>query len=867
MNQPAVYPVALEGLEPRWSRLITATDTRGDERTWHVLDSHADGPQHAPELTVVCVHGNPTWSYLWREVIAAADDRRRVVAIDHLDMGFSERTGTVRPLAQRIADLDTVISALAPTGPIVMVGHDWGGAIALGWARRHTERVVAVAVANTAVHQPENASAPSIIRLARSPGVLGLVAERTDGFIRGALAMTNAMPPEVATGFLAPYRHRSRRAAVAEFVRDIPLEPGHRSAATLDAIAAGLDALAARPTLLVWGTDDPVFSDLYLRDLRARLPHADVHRVEGSSHLVTEDVDFAGLLFDWLDQALGAPTAPAPPSPAATDRRPAWAALSERRHDSSVAIIEPAGASITFADLANRVERVAAAMYAEGIGPGSRVATMTEPGIDLITLVYACWRAGAAIVVADPGLGVRGLSRALRGAVPDVVVGNDKALAAARVMRWPGRRIATGSGRLRTGDASLAAWADTTAPPPPTPGPDTEAAVLFTSGATGPAKGVVYRHHQLETQRDVLAGTYRIRSDDAMVAAFAPFALYGPALGIASMVPDVDLVRPGRLTADALEAATEAIGATLVFASPASLRNVVATAGAGPRPSFASVRLVLSAGAPVPPALLRRSLEVFPAAVAHTPYGMTEVLPVADIDLAGIDRAVAEAGAEANGVCVGLPVAGVRIAISGFDAAGFAEGDLSTAAGSTGEVCVAAPHGKDRYDQLWRTERSSSRTEGWHRTGDVGHLDAEGRLWVEGRLGHVIHGPSGPVTPVAIELALEDLDQVAGAAAVGVGPRGTAQTVAVVSLAAPPDGAVAPPRSRRGPRRDRAAVAPLDLTDAARAAVADATGADLAAVLVVDALPVDRRHNAKIDRTALAAWAERFLAGESVPPP
>jgi olefin beta-lactone synthetase len=371
------------------------------------------------------------------------------------------------------------------------------------------------------------------------------------------------------------------------------------------------------------------------------------------------------------------------------------------------------------------------------------------------------------------------------------------------------------------------------------PDPKAEAAVLFTSGATGPAKGVVYTQAQLSAQIELVRSTYRLTRADKLVAAFAPFALYGPALGVGAVVPDMDVTAPGTLTAAALADAAGATGATVVFAAPAALRNVVATAAslsAGQRAALNRVRLVMSAGAPVPAALLRQVAEVLPAAELHTPYGMTEVLPVTDISLPGI-----EAAGPGNGVCVGLPRPGVEVRLSPLDGLGRAEGELTGEPGMTGEICVAAAHVKQRYDRLFAVEQASSRNPGWHRTGDVGHLDPEGRLWVEGRLVHVITTPDGPVTPVGVEQAIETRPEVAHAAVVGVGPAGTQAVVAVVVPATESTGPLASP--------------------ALAAAARDASRTPLAAVLTVRRLPTDIRHNSKIDRAAVSRWAGRVLAG------
>jgi acyl-coenzyme A synthetase/AMP-(fatty) acid ligase len=147
---------------------------------------------------------------------------------------------------------------------------------------------------------------------------------------------------------------------------------------------------------------------------------------------------------------------------------------------------------------------------------------------------------------------------------------------------------------------------------------------------------------------------------------------------------------------------------------------------------------------------------------------------------------------------------------------------------------------KDHYDQLWVTQRDSARDHGWHRTGDIGHLDPEGRLWVEGRMAHIITTPVGVVTPVGPEQRMERLDPVRLAAVVGVGPPGRQAVVAVVEA----------------PLQDRG-VASTELTDALRLAA----GIEFAAVLVVDELPVDIRHNSKIDRAQVAQMASKVLAG------
>jgi olefin beta-lactone synthetase len=835
---PPTERFARWGIDPGWSRLVDVSDGAGGTHRWHALEHAA---VDRPDATVVCVHGNPTWSYLWVPVLRRLGERYRVVAPDLLGMGYSERTAP-RRFADRVADLDRFIEHAVPTGPIVLMAHDWGGAIAMGWAVEHPDRVAALVLANTGIAVPDQRSAPAIIRLAATRGVHDLVTRRTSIFVRGTTRLSRRRLTAVQReAFAAPYARAADRAAIADFVGDIPFSPDHPSAAAIASVADRLGSLDV-PVLLTWGGADPVFDDDFADDLVARFRHPEIHRFASAGHLVVAEADVAGVAADWLADRLHAPPAPVSDlrrdeAGAGSVHRPLWAGLEARAVDPATADLVgfhdgASGRSVSFAELWRMVEAFAARLHAKGVAPGDRVAVLVPPSIELVAVVYAIWRLGAVTVVADRGLGLAGLGRAVRGARVDAVVGPRRALGAARVLRW-----APGAVSLRLSDLVDQERRADLPPPPDAPDP---AAVLFTSGATGPAKGVRYTHGQLAAQREALAARYGIETGDRFVAAFAPFALFGPALGIASAIPDVDVTRPGKLTAAALDQACRSLEATMVFASPAALANVVATA-TGELAGLARVRMVMSAGAPVPARTLRAMARLAPAATLHTPYGMTEVLPVADTDL----EEISEVGTGA-GVCVGHPVEGCDVMIAPLDLDP-AEPLESLPTARTGEVLVRAAWMSSGYDRLWRTERAARPRdhEGsvWHRSGDVGHLDDAGRLWIEGRSVHVIRTLAGPVTPVPVEVAVEEavgaVDGGTRAAAVGVGPAGIQQLVVVIEGAF--DG-----------------LADDELATRVRAAL---PSHEVAAVCVTTALPVDIRHNAKIDRAEVAEWADRLLAG------
>ena len=904
--QPASLPPAgLPGLDPAWSRLVDVVDADGVTRTFHVLDSwagrHADSASVGAEPvgTLLCVHGNPTWSYLWRRLVAAAPAGWRVIAPDHLGMGYSERIDTPRVLAQRVDDLGRLTDALGITGrdwtgqagvgPVVTVAHDWGGIISMGWAAEHRDQLRGVVLTNTAVHQPATSKGPVLIRLAHQPLLNRISCRWTPLFVRTTTSLTwPRLPKDVRDAFAGPYDSVARRAGVSDFVADIPFAAGHPSQPTLDRIADGIAGLGV-PALILWGPRDPVFLEEHLRDLQQRLPQADLHRYEKASHLLPEDASgYAAAIDTWIGRLplhessvdAGPPTAAPDSASPGRHRRPVTDAqalasaaaapsvpapslpsvlteLATRARDAGPAVVEVGGRSISWADLAARVRNTAAGLAAAGVKPGDRVALLVPPSIELTVALYSVWQAGGVIVVADKGLGLRGMGRALRSARIDHLIADTPGLLAAGPMRVPGTRIATREvskalrRAARVGHTLPAlAQAGQHLPCPTESAADDEAAVVFTSGATGPAKGVLYRHRQLRAQLELIRATYRITGSDRIVAAFAPFALYGPALGVPSAVPATDVTRPGTLTAAALGDAAAAIDATVVFASPAALANVLATAsGVTPahRAALGKVRLLMSAGAPVPAELLRRLADLLPNAAMHTPYGMTEGLPLTDISLPEI-----EAAGTGDGVCVGRPLRGVDLMVAPLDESGVPGSELTDEPGVTGEIWVRAAHLKDRYDTLWVLEQAAAAHPGWHRTGDVGALDEQGRLWVQGRTVHVVSTAGGPVTPVGIEQRVQrrlgDGGVLAGGvsgaggrpgvAVVGVGPAGTQQVVVVLAGADGP-------------------LASLELADTARSVA----GHDVAAVLVMKELPVDIRHNSKIDRVAVARWADRQLSG------
>lgn len=262
------------------------------EPLWHATDAgrmhYVDiGPRGADP--VLLVHGNPSWGFLWRDLAAELVRRgRRVVIPDHVGMGLSDRPDRFLRLEDRIRHLGSVVDALG-LRDIDLGVHDWGGAIGLGLAGRQPGRFRRLLATNTAAWP--STRIPLRIALCRAPAIGRFLVQQLDGFAWPATWMSTERPlsSAVKAGFLAPYGSAARRRAVADFVADIPMEPGHPSRPTLEAVSRGLDALAAHPSMILWGARDFCFTSRFADELALRWPRATKRLLPRSGHYLLED--------------------------------------------------------------------------------------------------------------------------------------------------------------------------------------------------------------------------------------------------------------------------------------------------------------------------------------------------------------------------------------------------------------------------------------------------------------------------------------------------------------------------------------------------------------------------------------------------
>lgn len=513
------------------------------------------------------------------------------------------------------------------------------------------------------------------------------------------------------------------------------------------------------------------------------------------------------------------------------------------------------GVTLTYAQLDARSDAIAAGLAARGVVAGCRCVVMVRPTPEFFLLMFALFKLGAVPVLIDPGIDKRALKQCLAQAQPMAFIGIPLAILARAVMGWAPSaplRITTGRFALLANASLSRIEADGagTGPRLAATAADDVAAILFTSGSTGVPKGVVYRHRHFVAQIEMLGSAFGIEAGGVDFPTFPPFALFDPALGLTSVIPDMDPTRPAKADPRKLHAAIARFKADQLFGSPALMR-VLADYGE----SLPTLRRVTSAGAPVPPEIVRRMLELLPPDASFwTPYGATECLPVAVIEGRELLelRARTEQGA---GTCVGRPVAGNTVRIIAIDDNAIAEWDdaLLVPKGEVGEIVVAGPSATDAYfgreDQTALAKIRETLPDGseriMHRMGDLGWFDEDGRLWFCGRKSQrVVVDALTTLCTEQVEPVFNTHPAVARSALVGVGPRG-AQTAVLCFELKPGGGAD-----------------PKEVADELRH-IADGfvhTAKVDVFLHYPKSFPVDIRHNAKIGRETLAAWAAGRMA-------
>ncbi len=512
--------------------------------------------------------------------------------------------------------------------------------------------------------------------------------------------------------------------------------------------------------------------------------------------------------------------------------------------------------SWTFSEMNRTADLFAHRLSDLGVKRGDRVMLMVKPSLEFITLTFALFKIGAIVILIDPGMGYRNLRRCIGQVKPSVFIGIAKAHLFKRIFPKPFATIRISVcigpsyglfGPALSADDLLGSPADKIAFPAAEMAADDPAAILFTTGSTGPPKGVCYEHSIFRAQLQLIRDYYGIGPFDVDQPAFPLFALFSTGIGACSVIPVMDPARPARVDPARFIRTINENRVTYSFGSPA-IWNVVSRYCIDHNIRLGSVKKILMAGAPVPAELLARTLAILTEdAEIHTPYGATESLPIASITAKEILTETWEETKKGRGVCVGKPLPSIIIKVIRTSDLPIENWDDSLLLPDyeIGEIVVRGPVVTRRYvnnDKENQLAKIADRKHFWHRMGDLGYLDAKGRLWFCGRKAHRILTRTGTMYTICCEALFNGHPAVFRSALVGAGPAGKQVPVLIVE-----------PNNKKTAKK-------ILVKELQYIAQQNEMTRSIKHFLIHPDFPVDIRHNAKIFREKLALWAARQIS-------
>ncbi len=527
-----------------------------------------------------------------------------------------------------------------------------------------------------------------------------------------------------------------------------------------------------------------------------------------------------------------------------------------REQPGDIGLIETAtGRALSFEELNGRADGLAFYLQQKGIKPGQRVMLMVRPSADFICLSFALFKMGAVVILIDPGMGYRNLLRCIAGVQPQVFIGIPLAHLFRLLCRTPFRSVkhafCCGSswGLLGPDICQEAGIATRSFPVYPAQA-DELAAIIFTTGSTGPPKGVRYEHGVFNAQLRLIRDYYQIGPGQIDQPGFPLFALFAIALGARAVIPDMDATRPAHVDPRKFVRSLQEQKVTYSFGSPA-IWQVVSRYCLEQGIILDHLQQVLMAGAPIPGDLIARLQAVLPAeARIHTPYGATESLPIVSMEGKEIVESTWPLSRKGHGFCVGRALPGMEIRVIALSDAPVAlwHEALCLPVGEIGEIVVrgdVVTRAYDNNEQENRLAKIIDKGSFWHRLGDLGYLDDQGRLWFCGRRAHRVKTATGTLYTIPCEAIINEHPEVLRSALVGISDPhhpGWQQPVMIVE-----------------PVKPRQITNARLLAEVRALAAASSLTRSIQLFLIHPDFPVDIRHNAKIFREQLRDWAQHKL--------
>lgn len=506
---------------------------------------------------------------------------------------------------------------------------------------------------------------------------------------------------------------------------------------------------------------------------------------------------------------------------------------------------------INFKNLDEESDKLAFGFEKIGIKQGVRTILMVKPGIEFFIICFAMFKTGAIPVVVDPGMGISRMLICLKQSYPKAFIGIKKAhilrIIKPKYFKSVKKFVTIGKKWFWGGYTLDKLFLQKKKPYPiaQTKKDDT-AAIVFTTGSTGPAKGVIYTHGNFVAQIKQIQNHFKIENDEIDLPTFPLFALFDPCLGMTAIIPDMDPVKPALANPKKIIQAINEHGVTNMFASPALLNNL-GKFGKENKIKLFSLRRVISAGAPVYPSNIEQfSLGLSKNTKIHTPYGATEAVPVISIESNEILKETKKLSEQGFGICIGRPICNTKVeiikiineAILRFD------DEIKESQGKVGEIIVKAELVTKQYFNNPLQERLSKIPEAdgtiWHRMGDLGWKDNKGRIWFCGRKSHRVILKNKTLFTIPVEAIFNNHKNVFRSALVGIGDRNNQIPIIFIEP-------ICTISDEKVFIKELLSMADNPLTK------------DIKHILIKKNFPVDIRHNSKIFREKLAIIAEKKL--------
>lgn len=846
--------------------------------------------------TVVLLHGNPTWSFYYRNLIKSLIPNYRVIAPDMLGCGLSGKTDRTFSARDRMDHLEEVFKALK-IERYSLVLHDWGGPIATGFAVRNPDKIDSITYLNTTLTEID--SLPWIIRSAAIPGVGRVITQLTTRFLKltTEFGVVGTLPARIKKGYMYPYNNIASRKAIWDFVADIPFTEKHKTFTTLNELATKLPSLANVPIKIIWGLKDPCFHKEMLSKVSSHFPHAEVHEFADASHLVLEDKseesvelisDFLGKIYSYREEEsklenselLNKDEELDGSNEKISNKSSFWVpdySISKAEENpsffvskflesvskdpSGIAVVEPVRnlTGLSFVSKTwNEISRMFWTYYRglsyQGLKRGDKVLFLVPAGAEFLSLVYATMATGAIPVFVDPGVGRENLLKCVESIEPDAFISVPKGKFLKAIAKDSFKKCRF---HLTVSNWSLLSEKTTgflkrfSSLPKELKNSSGVSLIACTSGATGTPKGVVYNEYMADSLIKVIEDTIGVKPGGVDMPLLPIFSLFNLAHGVTTVIPPIDAGKPLALEPGEVVDTIKKCQVTSSFGSP-TLWLKIAEYCARSATKLPNLQRVLVAGAPVPNRLLEVLENVIPLENVFTPYGATESLPVTLLSCA--DRRNADIKKSENGeigTLVGKPINEVTVRV--------VKSDIQPEAGDTalvecepfevGEILVSGGHVSPEYlnrpnatlNSKVRIESHFSDGEGsfFHRMGDLGYKDLDGNIYFCGRKVHRVVTKEKVFHSVPVETYFNTYKKIKRSALVGVNTKGQVKPTLVVET-----------YSEYFPTNS--AKKEAFIKDLVELSDQDEVTRGIYRFEFMRTLPVDGRHNAKILRGKIA---------------